>query len=193
MTPLAVFLLACAGIYLGAVEVAFTGLIRLSWRLEAERNKGQGPLRSFLEEPMLLLVPVRLLAGLVTALATMALARAIGVSAVHRLLIVLGSAGAFFIVCQVLLPLAVVGRNPERMLEVLVGSFAPVARMLAPVTHGLVRLVGRLRREPAPEPAEPGEQPPEAAARPPKRRTKASSGGCCRASWISAGRSCAKS
>jgi magnesium and cobalt exporter, CNNM family len=157
MIPLTLFLLGCAGVYLGALDAAFTGLIQLTARLEAERNGGPGPLRTFLDEPFLLLVPVRLLAGFVTALAATALARAIGVSALHRWLLVMAAAGVFFVLCQLLLPLALVARNPERLLEVLLPSFAPVARALTPLTRWVARLGGRFRRQAPAEPGEPRE------------------------------------
>jgi len=38
MIPLSIFLLACAAVYLGAIEAAFSALMRLSLRLVAERS-----------------------------------------------------------------------------------------------------------------------------------------------------------
>jgi len=38
MIPLLLFLLGCAAIYLGALEAAFSALMRLSLRLVAERS-----------------------------------------------------------------------------------------------------------------------------------------------------------
>ena len=38
MTPLAIFLLGCATVFLGAVQAAFSALMRLSLRLMAERG-----------------------------------------------------------------------------------------------------------------------------------------------------------
>jgi len=38
MTPLAIFLLACVAVYLGAIDAAFSALMRLSLRLVAERT-----------------------------------------------------------------------------------------------------------------------------------------------------------
>jgi magnesium and cobalt exporter, CNNM family len=150
MTPLIVFLLGCAGTYLGALEAAFSALVRLPLRLEAERNGRPGPLGIYLDNPVLLFVPLRLLLGLVTALAATVLARAIGVGSLHQLLIVMGAAGVFFVVFEVLLPLVLVGRDPERTLNWLLPSFAPVAQALRPVTSWLSRLATLLRRQPAP-------------------------------------------
>ena len=84
MIPLLVFLLACAAVYLGAIEAAFSALMRLSLRLIAERSGRPGHSRRYLDDPVLLFVPVRLLLGLVTAAATALLAEAIGAVDVPR-------------------------------------------------------------------------------------------------------------
>lgn len=42
MIPLLVFLLACAAVYLGTIEAAFSALMRLSLRLVAERSGRPG-------------------------------------------------------------------------------------------------------------------------------------------------------
>jgi hypothetical protein len=67
MTPLGIFLLGCAAVYLGAIETAFSALMRLSLRFVAERSNRPGALGDYLDDPLLLFIPVRLLLGLVTA------------------------------------------------------------------------------------------------------------------------------
>ena len=42
MIPLTVFLLACAAVYLGTIDAAFSALMRLSLRLLAERSTRPG-------------------------------------------------------------------------------------------------------------------------------------------------------
>jgi hypothetical protein len=44
MIPLTVFLLACAAVYLGSIEAAFSALMRLSLRLLVERTDRPGAL-----------------------------------------------------------------------------------------------------------------------------------------------------
>jgi len=44
MIPLSVFLLACAAVYLGTIDAAFSALMRLSLRLLAERSARPGAL-----------------------------------------------------------------------------------------------------------------------------------------------------
>jgi putative hemolysin len=150
MIPLAIFLLACVGVYLGAIEAAFSALMRLSLRLVAERSDRPDALGAYLDDPVLLFVPVRLLLGLVTATATTLLAAAIGLEAAHRLTLIIVSVGAFVIVFELLLPLLIVGRDPERVLGVLLPSFAPIARVLGPLTRWTARFVANTKRNAQP-------------------------------------------
>ncbi len=159
MIPLGVFLLACAAVYLGAIEAAFSGLMRLSLRITAERSDRPDALGQYLDDPLLLFVPVRLLLGLVTVTATALLARVIGVEAAHTLTFVILSVAAFVIVCELLLPLAIVGRDPARALELLLPTFVPIARALGPMTRWIARAVATTRRgAPAPAGEETAEQ-----------------------------------
>jgi len=156
MIPLIIFLLACAGVYLGVIEAAFSALMRLSLRLIAERSDRPGALGAYLDDPLLLFVPVRSLLGLVTAAATALLAREIGVEGAHTLGSVILSVTGFVVVCEVLLPLAIVNRDPERVLEILLPTFAPVARALGPMTRWIASKVADTKRTPGP-PATPDE------------------------------------
>ena len=61
----------------------------------------------------------------------------------------------FILVCEHVLPLLIVRRNPERVLEVLLPPFDVVARFLHPLTGGLVRLI---TARAAPRAAEPRRQ-----------------------------------
>jgi magnesium and cobalt exporter, CNNM family len=139
MIPLSIFLLACFAVYLGAIEAAFSALMRLSLRLTAERSGRPGALSVYLDDPVLLFVPVRVLLGLANAAATALIARAIGVQRPESLMMVIGSALAFVVVFELLLPLLIVARDPERVLELLLPSFSPVARALAPITYWTAR------------------------------------------------------
>jgi putative hemolysin len=146
MTPLAVFLLGCVAVYLGAIETAFSALMRLSLRLLAERTGRPDALSDYLDDPLLLFIPVRLLLGVVTAAAAAFLARAIGVETSQTVSFVIVCVVAFVVICEVLLPVAITGRDPERVLEILLPSFKPVARTLGPLTRPLVRLIATAKR-----------------------------------------------
>jgi len=156
MIPLSIFLLACAAVYLGTIEAAFSALMRLSLRLAAERSDRPGALGAYLDDPLLLFVPVRFLLGLVTAIATALLTRVIGIDGAHTLTLVVLSIAAFVIVCELVLPIAIVVRNPERVLELLLPSFAPIANACGPMARWVARAVAATKREQGP-PATPNE------------------------------------
>jgi CBS domain containing-hemolysin-like protein len=145
MIPFSIFLLAGAAVYLGTIEAAFSALMRLSLRLVAERSNRPGALGSYLDDPLLLFLPVRLLLGLVTGAATALMARGIGVEAVHTLPTLAGVA-AFVLVFELFVPLLIAGRDPERVLEILLPTFAPIARALGPLTGWIASIVPASRR-----------------------------------------------
>ncbi len=146
MIPLVLFLLACALVYLGTVESAFSAMMRLSLRLVAERN-GRGEwLGRCLDEPSLLFVPVRLAIGAVTVGIVVSLVGLLGIDGVRPALGVVAAAIGLAVVCGHLIPALIVRDNPERALDVLLPSFAPVARVLRPLSGLFVRL-GTPRRD----------------------------------------------
>ena len=147
MIPLLIFLLACAAVYFGVIDAAFSALMRLSLRLIAERSDRPGAIGAYLDDPLLLFIPVRLMLGLVTGAATVLLARVVGVEVANSLGIVVPSVAVFIVVCELLVPLAIVSRDPERVLEVLLPSFAPIARALGPLTRWLARMVADTKRQ----------------------------------------------
>jgi CBS domain containing-hemolysin-like protein len=153
MIPLAIFLLACLSVYLGCIDAAFSTLMRLTLRLEAERTDRPRALTTYLDDPVMLFVPVRLLQSLVIAVATALLASAVG-SGAHLLPVVIPSVTSFVLVFSMVLPLIIVGRSPERVLEILLPSFNPIARALGPLTRRATRSVGAGRSAAASPPEE---------------------------------------
>lgn len=166
MIPLFIFLLACVAVYLGTIETAFSALMRLSLRLVAERSDRPSELGAYLDNPLLLFAPVRLLLGVVTASATALFAIMFGVGGAHTVTFVVAVVTAFVLVCELLLPLLIVGRDPERVLEALLPSFAPAVKMLRPVTRKIAQIVASSKRS-APQPT------PDEAAKEAKETTKA--------------------
>jgi putative hemolysin len=141
LTPLILFLLAIAAVYVGTIETAFSALMRLSLRLMAERGGRADRLGFYLDDPIQLFVPARLLLGIIFSFATMCIAILTGRIGFGSIGLLLVFVAIFILVCEHVLPLLIVGRNPERMLEVLLPPFDVAARFLHPLTGSLVRLI----------------------------------------------------
>ena len=147
LVPLVLFLLGCAAVYVGTVEAAFSALMRLSLRLKAERNGRRDSLDAYLDEPVRLFVPARVLRGILFSLAAVLFATRMGSSSWQSAGVLLLSITAFVLVCEHVIPLLIVRRNPERVLEVVLPTFDVMVRFLRPVTGGLIRLASVVRRD----------------------------------------------
>ena len=151
MTPLALFLLACTTVFLGTVQAAFSALMRLSLRLMAERGGRGDRLGRYLDDPLQLFIPVRVLIGLCTVLAGVLIAQVSTVDDARSVAAFFVSLVAFVVVCEHLLPMVIARRDPEQVLDMLLPAFHPLARALRPMTGLLVDMVGaRGERDPAP-------------------------------------------
>jgi CBS domain containing-hemolysin-like protein len=115
----------------------------------AERSDRPGALATYLNEPLLLIVPLRLLRGLVTAAVTVLFAIAIGVHTLHNASIVLVSVAAFVLVFDLLLPVTWVVRDPERVVNLLLPSFSPIAAAFTPAARWAVLKVAAAKRDTA--------------------------------------------
>ena len=119
MIPLLLFMLAIAAVYVGTIETAFSALMRLSLRLMAERGGRDDRLGFYLEDPIRLFLPARLLLGLIFSLATMFIAILTGrLRPASRSGCCCCSSRSSSSSCEHVLPLLIVRRNPERVLEV---------------------------------------------------------------------------
>jgi len=96
---------------------------------------------------------VRLLLGLVTGAAAALVAGLVGVEP-HGLSFVIIAVGGFVVVCELLLPLLITSRDPERVLEILLPTFAPIGRGLGPITRRIARSVPSAKRQTIPVPPE---------------------------------------
>ena len=148
MIPLTLFLLALAAVYVGTIETAFSALMKLSLRLMAERGRDDR-LAYYLDDPIELFVPARLLLGLIFGLATVLLAVVTGREGVSfaSLAELLGWLAVYIFICEHLLPSIIVRRNPEAVLVVLLPPFSVVAAALSPVSSVLVSLLRSGRAE----------------------------------------------
>jgi putative hemolysin len=163
MIPLLLFLLALVAVYLGTIETAFSVLMKLSLRLMAERGRDDR-LGYYLDDPIQLFVPARLLLGVNYSLATVLLAVLTGRSGVSLTSIatLLACITVYILVCEHVLPSIIVSKNPEAVLAALLPPFSVVARAMSPISGGLVRLLttGRFDRStpPAQDPGKDDEQ-----------------------------------
>jgi putative hemolysin len=145
--PLLLFILAIVAVYVGTIETAFSALMRLSLRLMAERGGRDDRLGFYLEDPIRLFLPARLLLGLIFSLATMFIAILTGRTGIQSIGMLLLFVAVFILVCEHVLPVFIVRRNPERMLEILLPPFDILARTVRPLTNSLTRLILEPRRD----------------------------------------------
>ncbi|MBM3779178.1 MAG: HlyC/CorC family transporter [Acidimicrobiia bacterium] len=145
MIPLGLFLLACVTAFLGTVEAAFSVLMRLSLRLMAERGGRDDRLGYYLDEPLRLFIPVRLLLAACIVLAALLIASSTrGEGAVPVVLLFLGL-GVFTVLFEHLVPSLIARRDPELVLDAVLPVFDWLARPLLPVTMALCGLLDRHR------------------------------------------------
>ncbi len=144
MTPLLLFLLGCATVYIGTITAAFSTLMRLSLRVAAERSRDD-LLGLYLDHPLRLFIPARLMLTATPVVVAVLLMRVAGVDLARGLPVVLVSTLIFVLICEHLIPLVLVRGGPERVLDVLLPSFHVVLRVFGPLTATLLR-VGTSRR-----------------------------------------------
>src|SRR5678816_3528776 len=154
MTPLALFLLGCATVFLGTVQAAFSALMRLSLRLMAERGGRSDRLGQYLDDPLQLFIPVRLLLSGCLVAAGVLIARVSDIHDARSVATFVVSLAAFVVVCEHLLPAVISRHDPESVLDVLLPVFSPLAKVMRPVTIALIDIIDvRRDREGDEEPA----------------------------------------
>jgi CBS domain containing-hemolysin-like protein len=146
MTPLALFLLGCATVFFGTVQAAFSALMRLSLRLMAERGGRGDRLGAYLDDPLQLFIPVRLLLSGCLVAAGVLIARVSDIHDARSVATFVVSLAAFVVVCEHLLPALISRHDPETVLDVLLSGFTPLARLMRPVTIALIDIID-LRRD----------------------------------------------
>lgn len=147
MIPLALFLVACATIYVGTIQAAFSALMRLSLRLLAERSDRSADLDHYLQDPLLLFIPVRGLLGLMAGLTVLLLARLIEIDSLPALGMLVAAMLVFGAVCEFIGPFLIVRRDPERVLELLLPSFRFISRPLEPFALATVHFLSQAKRD----------------------------------------------
>jgi CBS domain containing-hemolysin-like protein len=158
MIPLGLFLLACAAIYVGTIQAAFTALMRLPVRLAAERSdEASDALVRYLQEPVMLFLPARILLGVILVLSCELFALLFGVTTFHGFGVLFLTSVAFAIFCGQVLPQLIMRTQPLAVLEFLLPSFRVLTGLLLPLTLALVGL-SRREREAAASAARPDGQ-----------------------------------
>jgi CBS domain containing-hemolysin-like protein len=150
MIPLLLFLLGCAAVYVGTIQAAFSALMRLSLRLRAERADTSEVLEHFLEHPLRLFVPARIILGLVIVIAAELVGHLVGLGTAHTFGLTIVATMGFVFLCEHLVPSLIVGDRPQRILEALLPSFRVLASVVGPITRLLERRAAEAER-PAPE------------------------------------------
>ena len=141
MMPALLLVLAMAAVYVGTIETAFSSLMRLSLRLMAERGGRNDRLGFYLDDPVQLFLPARLLLGLIFSLATVVIAVMTGRTGFQSIGMLLLFVAVFILVFEHILPLLIVRRNPERALELLLPPFDVAVSFLQPLTSWLINLI----------------------------------------------------
>jgi putative hemolysin len=147
MIPVLLLLLAVAAVYVGTVETAFSTMMRLSLRLMAERGGRDDRLGYYLDDPIRLFLPARLMLGIIFALAAMSIVILTGRVGLQSIGMLLFFVVVFIVICQHVLPMLIVRKDPEGILELLLPSFDVAARVVDPLTNVLVRLIADGRKE----------------------------------------------
>src|SRR5262245_3137515 len=144
-------LLAASGLLLFAIiELAFTRLMRLPDRLEAERESDGDSLGAYLDDPLRFFIPSRLIRGGLLILAMVLIAQEVERSWMGGL-VLFASGVAISIGLGQLVPALIVRRNPERVLELLLPIFTAAANLVGPITALIISFLGAIdRAEPAP-------------------------------------------
>jgi CBS domain containing-hemolysin-like protein len=132
-------------VFLGVVEAAFSALMKLSLRLMAERGGRNDRLGRYLDEPLRLFVPVRILLGLCIVLAAVFIVRVSDIRAWQSVATFIVSLMAFVIICEHLLPSFIVRRDPEKVLDITLPVFAWMAKLATPITAAVLDIVASKR------------------------------------------------
>jgi CBS domain containing-hemolysin-like protein len=145
MTPLVLFLLGCVTVFLGCIEAAFSALMRLSLRLMAERGGRSDRLGRYLDDPLQLFIPLRLLIATATVLAGVLIATLTDIHNARAIGTLLLCIVLFVVLCEHLLPMLIVRHDPEAVLDTLLPVFSPTTRIVQPLTTLLVGIIEHRR------------------------------------------------
>ena len=136
MIPLGIFVLACAATYIGTIETAFTVLMQLPLRLDAERHQWMSK-AGYLDDPVRLFLPLRLLSGGLVVLVVVLVLAFTERDTTTSIAVVTLSLTVFVLLFSYAIPSLIVGRNPVQILELLLPSVQILVRFLEPITKSI--------------------------------------------------------
>jgi CBS domain containing-hemolysin-like protein len=145
MMPFLFLLAVSALLFFALVEMAFTLLMRLPERLEAERESEGDGLASYLDDPLRFFVPARLLRGSLIVLAIVLLGEQVERGWMGAGVLFASGVGIAVGVGQ-FLPALIVRRYPERVLALLLPAFTAVANIISPLTALIIGVLGTIER-----------------------------------------------
>ena len=143
MIPVLVLFAAGGLLFFALVETAFSLLMRLPQRLEAERESERGALSAYLEDPLKFFVPARLMRGTLLVAVVALLAQLVD-PGVAGLLLLLATGILVYVLVGQIIPAVIVRRTPERFLDLLLPPFTVVANLLGPMTALITGWLGDL-------------------------------------------------
>ena len=145
MTGVLVLVAVLGLLFFALVEIAFTLLMRLPERLEAERESENDALTSYLDDPLRFFVPARLMRGMLLIIAIVLMSELVDRGFMGGLTLIVAGILITVGVGQ-LLPAFLVSRHPERILELLLPAFTLVANVISPVTVVVISFLGSMER-----------------------------------------------
>lgn len=148
MIPVLLFLAIAGLLFFALVETAFTLLMRLPQRLEAERESDSDALATYLEDPIQFFMPARMMRGIMLVAIVVLLAQPID-RGFPGWLVLFGTATLISVGIGQILPTLIVRRSPERVLDVLLPAFTAVANLVVPLTTLTTAWMGPAARRPA--------------------------------------------
>ena len=148
MIPVLLFVVIAGLLFFALVETAFSLLMRLPQRLEAERESNNDALATYLEDPLQFFIPSRVMRGILLVAAVVLVAQTIE-RGFPGWLVLLGIGVAISVVVGQILPTIIVRRSPERVLETLLPVFTFVANLIVPLTALITAWMGPAERAPA--------------------------------------------
>jgi CBS domain containing-hemolysin-like protein len=142
LAEIAILLLLLLALFLSLIDVAFDYFSKISMRAYEERGWKTDYLTRALEDPMELLLPLRIgLQGAFIAITVLATMLYLAMEVPQPLLVAFVTMVFCFLFFREVIPNIVARKNPEQVLLLLLPAFRIYARIVNPISRPLARLV----------------------------------------------------